>query len=414
MILLAYKAGYGQDSVVPQKLSLENAISIALNNNPGLKKSGSEIEASKGKYLGGVALPAPTLSLEYEGVPSGKGPGGYGERYFKIGQAFEFPTTIALRSSLLSKGVDAAEWDYNTASMLLTSRVKNSYYSVLAKEEKLKIAKENLTIAEDFIHKAELRLNLGEATNLEYLTAKVQYAQARNEISLAENELKTTRNELCCVLGLDAGHNADDCQLTDSLSYREYNFNSEDLLRWANEKNPLLKKASLMVNSASISRSLAWSGLLPGFEVEYFNQAIDGRKGFYGFSLGISVPLWFMFSQRGDIQEASANLRGAEYDLKSAENELTLNVKNAFLNYQNENRQVKLYRGEILPQAQEAYRSAKISYDAGEISYLEFLGARQTLITAKSSYTEALLNYNLSLTAIEEAIGASLENFLIK
>jgi cobalt-zinc-cadmium resistance protein CzcA len=214
------------------------------------------------------------------------------------------------------------------------------------------------------------------------------------------------------VLGLS--QEAYNCTLTDSLSYNEYSFDSADLLKWANEKNPSLKKASLIVNSASISRNIAWSGLLPSFEVEYFNQAIDGHKGFYGFSLGVSVHLWFMFSQRGEIEEASANLRGAEFELKSAEDELALNVRNAFLNYQNENRQVKFYKDEILPQAMEAYRAAEISYDAGEISYLEFLGARQTLISAKSSYTEVLLNYNASLITIEEAAGASLGNFKIK
>ncbi|MGE5352247.1 MAG: TolC family protein [Acidobacteriota bacterium] len=412
IILLAFRAGYGQESAFPEKLSLENAISIALNNNPALKKAASEIDASRGKFWGGVSLPSPTLSLEYEGVPSGKSPGGYGERYFKIGQAFEFPTTIALKSSFLSTGVDIAKSDYNSASLTLISRVKKAYYNVLAKEEKLKIAKENFTITEDFIHKAEVRLNLGEAGNLEYLTAKVQYAQAKNDVNLAENELKTTCNELCNVLGTDKG--IENCKLTDSLSYSEYSLSSEDLLKLANEKNPAIKKASLVVSSASTGRSIAWSGLLPAFELEYFNQAIEGRKGFYGFSLGVSVPLWFMFTQRGEIEEASANLRGAEYEYKSAQNELNLNVRNAFLEYQNEMRQVKLYSEEILPQAMEAYRTAKISYDAGEISYLEFLGARQTLISAKSSYTEVLLNYNASLIAIEEASGTSLENFKIK
>lgn len=413
MILLLFRAGYGQESPQMKRLSLQDAVSIALNNNPGIKKAGAEVEASRGRFWGGISLPSPTLSLEYEGVPSGKRPGLIGERYFRIGQAFDFPASIALRSSLLSKEVDIAESGYNSASLSLISGVKKAYNNVLSREEKLKIAKENLEIAKDFMHKAEVRLKLGEAANLEHLTAKVQYAQALNAVSLAENDLKISKNELCFVMGVehDAGG---DCILTDSLSYREYSFNPDDLLRCAKEKNPSLKKASLLVNSASLSRSLAWSNVLPGFEVEYFNQSIDGQSGFYGFSLGVSVPLWFMFGQRGAIQEASANLRGAEYELKTAENELGLNVRNAYLNYQNENRQVKTYKEEILPQAEEAFRSAKISFDAGEISYMEFLGARQTLISVKSSYTDVLLNYNTALTTIEEAVGASIENFIIK
>jgi outer membrane protein TolC len=69
---------------------------------------------------------------------------------------------------------------------------------------------------------------------------------------------------------------------------------------------------------------------------------------------------------------------------------------------------VKLYLSDILPQAEEVYRSASASYDAGEITYLEYLQARQTLINAKSNYINVLFSYNLSIYTLEETVGQSL------
>jgi outer membrane protein TolC len=137
-------------------------------------------------------------------------------------------------------------------------------------------------------------------------------------------------------------------------------------------------------------------------------QARAGNKNYYGASFGISVPIWFMFEQRGKIQEASANLGIAEAGLRLVKDQVTLKIKSAFNDYENNLKQVSLYNNDILPQSEEIYRTALTSYDAGEISYIEFLQAQQTLINARSNYINILYNYNMSVTALEESVGAGL------
>ncbi|MGE5860608.1 MAG: TolC family protein, partial [Ignavibacteria bacterium] len=140
----------------------------------------------------------------------------------------------------------------------------------------------------------------------------------------------------------------------------------------------------------------------------YFKQTRDGDNGYYGASFGMSVPLWFLFENRGQIQEASANVNVAESELQLVKNEVYLRLRSAFNDYENDLKQVKLYLSDILPQADEVYRSASASYDAGEITYLEYLQARQTLINAKSNYINVLFSYNLSIYTLEETVGQSL------
>ena len=45
---------------------------------------------------------------------------------------------------------------------------------------------------------------------------------------------------------------------------------------------------------------------------------------------------------------------------------------------------------------------------AGEITYIEFLQARQTLILARGTYIDALYHYNAAIAQLEKAVGRTL------
>ena len=60
--------------------------------------------------------------------------------------------------------------------------------------------------------------------------------------------------------------------------------------------------------------------------------------------------------------------------------------------------------------SEEIFRTANSSYDAGELTYLEYLQAKQTLVGSKNNYNNALFDYYESLFKIEEIIGQNLTN----
>jgi cobalt-zinc-cadmium efflux system outer membrane protein len=279
---------------------------------------------------------------------------------------------------------------------------------VLAKQKKVGLAQENLAIADDFARKAETRYNVGEATNLERLTANVQRTQTRNGLEVAQNDLKVSLGELHYVLGHGKGDRSDEFILTDSLVYRPITETLEQLKEKAYEINPQLRAASGKVSAASIGQKLAWSTALPSLNASYYRQTVGGNPDFYSVSFGISVPLWLLFDQRGQIQEASANLEIAESNLQSLDNFISVDITNAFLEMKNNERQIILHRTDILPQAEEVYRSASASYEAGEITYIEFLQARQLMISTRNEYVEELARYCISIARLEQAVGTSI------
>lgn len=409
LFILAFTVNiiYGQEGM-NKELTLSEAIEIGLKNNPEIKSAQQEINSAKGRFWSGISLPAPDISVRYEWTPKDKSLGSFSERTQEVSQSFEFPTNYFLKGSKFSTQEDIAFYGLKRTEIIITAQIKSAYYNVLAKKELFGIAEENRKIAEDFSKKAEIRYNVGEGTNLERLTAKVQFTEASNNLEVAKNELRTANAELNFVLGY--GKRTDEIfTLADSLTFTPTEkLTFEELYNLSLSVNQQIKISELNVSTSSIDKSLAWSSLLPGFNLAYFRQTRDGDNGFYGASFGISVPLWFLFENRGQIQEATANVNIAESELQLTKNEVYLRLRSAFNDYENDLRQVNLYISDILPQAEEVYRSASASYDAGEITYIEFLQARQTLIGAYSNYTDVLFNYYRSIFTLEETVGQNL------
>ena len=399
---------YGQTEI--KKLNLNEAVKIGLKNNPEVKSAIENISASKGRFWSGISLPQPEVGVSYEYAPVNSSLSNYSEKTLAVSQSFEFPSNYFLKGSKFSKEEEIAVYKLNLTERSVINQVKTGYYKVLAKQYQVKSAEENLVISEDFFKKAEIRQNVGEGTNLERLTAKVQFTEARNNLEVAKNELTTAFAELNYSLGYGKQSYGSNYDLTDTLVFVDHNISIEQIYKSFEETNPQIKIADLNYGIASIEKGLAWSSILPNINLAYYKQTRDGNNGFYGASLGISVPLWFMFDQRGKIQEALANQSISESELQLTKNEIALKLKSAFTDHENNLKQVKLYVNDLLPQADEIYRSALKSYDAGEITYIEFLQAKQTLINAKNNYINVLYNYNRSIFTLEEIVGKSFIN----
>ena len=157
---------------------MNEAINIALKNNPDISKYQHKIDEARAKYTSGISLPQLNLSLSYEYTPDGKGLGDYGERTIEINQQMEFPTKYFTRSSRLNKDIEIAESDFELSKIRLTGKIKSAYYKVIYKKLGLNIARENILLSEDFLSKSQIRYDVGEGTNLELLTAKVQKTEA--------------------------------------------------------------------------------------------------------------------------------------------------------------------------------------------------------------------------------------------
>jgi outer membrane protein TolC len=410
LTLLAFGAVVSPDSFA-QSLTLRDAIEMTLQRNPAMRIAMTRIDAERGRFWQAVSPPSPIVSLEYDFIPTGAAIKDYGERSFRIEQSIDFPLALIMRGSAARTGISIAEKDARTVALMLATHVKETYVTAQACAARLLLARENAAIADTFAIQADARYKAGEATNLERLTAGVQRAQAVTELEIAAHELQSAKHTLMslCMLSTDA--TAPVPELSDSLAFQPSAVPAVTADQLT-ESHPEVLLSLERLHLAGIERSLSWAHLLPSISASYATQKESGLGGLYGLGLGLSVPLWFMFEHRGRIEEAAAVHDIAEAELEQTRARIQAEISKCMLDLHIAEHQVIMYRNDILPGAEEAYRTAAIYYRSGEISYLEYLQSRQTVISARQTHINALMAFQLAKARLERALGIITDDFI--
>jgi outer membrane protein TolC len=174
------------------------------------------------------------------------------------------------------------------------------------------------------------------------------------------------------------------------------------------ERHPQARAWDYAVAGGRSAVSLAALQFVPDLELGLSRQTIRGEGAFWTAALGFQIPLWFLFRQRGDLQEAKANLGQVQAERVSVLNELALELEDAFHQLRVTDRQVRIYVENLIGEAEEIYRIASRSYEEGEASYLEVLEAQRILRTTRTEHTQALFEYAAALADMEQAVGGAL------
>jgi cobalt-zinc-cadmium resistance protein CzcA len=145
--------------------------------------------------------------------------------------------------------------------------------------------------------------------------------------------------------------------------------------------------------------SLQKTKLLPEISVGYFNQQIDNVRGFEGFEVGLSIPLWF-------VPEANnISISKIEYD-KSINNleYLKRNYYNKYTSILRKLEQIqeriKYFEDVGIRNVEENILLTTKLFNSGEIEYIEYIQNLNDALNIKKEYLATLLKYNQIIAEI--------------
>ncbi|MFC1562874.1 TolC family protein [candidate division KSB1 bacterium] len=404
LILLLHVLSAMELSPIP--ITMQDAVKYAVDQNPRIRVAEAGVEKETGVKMGMWSLPQPEFILSYEGVPRGTYFDTWASRKMMFGQRIEFPLKYLFRIQQQSLLVESAGHALDMEKLKLTTDVKVAYIDALLTKEKYSLALENLRISSDLLKKAKLRYELGEEDSIDYLRAKLQKDRSENAIIAARTDHKETMEKLILLL---TGKKNDilnmEIELIDSLKYTPIDINKLELGEKGLSNHFRLQIAEKELKAASQALALAKSSYLPDFNFVYFKENKFNNPGFWGMQFGMSFPLWFLSDQRGQIAEARAIVKIADWNRAHEENHLRSEYRTAVFILKEAEKQVKRFNEEILREAEQVFKLASLNYKVGETSYIDLIFAQQSLIETRSEYLDALASYNKSVIRIELAVG---------
>jgi len=389
-----------------ERLTLEQCVSLAIERNPLIGSARNQYEASVARVRQARALPQPSLDIDSDLQPDLTDFSGYGERYIGISQTVPFPGRTYVQSRIAREEANQVLADTDLLRLDLTFQVTEAFYALLRAQEQVGYANQNLEFTQDFVRMTELKFETGDVAQVEVLRAQVEAARAANQVRVAENEERLARAGLNFLLGRAP---ASSLSIQGELRIPVGTTDLDEITAWALENRPEVRRLRSAIERERMVKRQGFLSYLPDFDIGASKHRIPGEGDTWDVTLSLALPVFFWQPARGEIAEADANLRSLQQEASHLANAISLDVEEAFVSLNSTADQIQLFEEAILTQAEDAYQMYQFAYEQGEIGAIDLIEARRTLNDARTSYVDALFNYDVARAAIERSIGRPLE-----
>ena len=385
---------HGQDG-----LTLEKAVSLALRQNPAVLVAEKEVSAALGKRMQLEAVADPTLVFRDEGLAFRRNADGTPEKEISFGveQNLEFPGKRALRAEIGRAGEARAGLVLGRTRLLVSARVKKAYYAAVLARKTVESLEKSAALLDEFITSLLAKYQAGDTTYADVLRAKVEKARLQNQILEDRKNGAAARGELNLLLGRRGD---EPLVLSTDMTYVPL---TKGLAAWKEEAriaSPTLKLAAAKRGQSLTALLLARKSVLPDFSLGLYFPSL--RTGSWGFSIGLSLPIW-RTRTNGEIREAEAANDIAALSESQEEARLMARIDQAFESVRTAEDQVKIFEQRLLKDLEDELKLSVSQYGYAKLEFFSLLDLYRTYAAAQLEHLKSLFLYLTSLTDLEVA-----------
>lgn len=128
-------------------LTIEDAVNIAIQNNPLIKSKKNKVEAAKGKIKQAKLIPNPVINLVAEEAPTNEIGLNESQNMVSLSQKLELGGKRRLRTDAAKKQKNILNLDTQTAIRNITAKTKKAFFDLPTAQDELNLAKKNVEIA---------------------------------------------------------------------------------------------------------------------------------------------------------------------------------------------------------------------------------------------------------------------------
>lgn len=423
LTLLLNQSLFAQDT-----LSVEEALSIGMENNYSIRIAGNESKIAENNYTLGNAGFLPSLSAtgsrSYSIQDSKQefAQGGIPNSTTENAKSNSINASAALNWTIFDglrmfttyeklKDLQAlGEQQFRLTLENSVASIVSAYYNIIRQQKIYDVLQNTVEVSEQRIRIAETRKDLGSGSEYDLLQARADLnadkaAVIRQEVQL--NDAKILLNE---ILARDINTEFAVMQTIPVEKELEYS----DLLQKAMQDNKQLAVARISQQVARLEIRELQGERLPEVDLNAgysFNRNESGA-GFIelnqsdGFNYGLTARLNIFdgFNTGRQIENAKIRHKNRELALQDQELQVEAGLSAEFKNYLNSLQLVKL-ESENLIYAEQSLEIALERFKLGTINSIELREVQRTLISAESRLIQAQFEAKLAETELQRISG---------
>lgn len=427
---------------VPQQitLSLDQAIEVALSENPTIKVANLEVERYDYVYKQTVSSLYPqidasaqySLALRRQEMAEGLSFGG--KNTFNVAGNVALPLFVpsVYRQMKLNRTQMATAVESARASRIdMVAAVRAAYYNVLLAEQSLSVLQEAVATTERVVENTKNLYENGLAAEYDYITAQVQLSNLKPQIIQAKNGISITKLQLKMYLSIPEEV---EVEVTGSLDdFRDivlldedysYDLTDNTTLRTLDLQSELLEHQEKLIQTTRMPTIAAFGQIsYIGQEHSDLSKLMGGGMGGgagagttaqeqskfwwqYPITVGaqISIPIFSGLKKHNQLREVRNQRMQLDLQRDYAEKGVKLQVQQS-INTLLTARETMLSNELTVEQAQKAYDISYTRYGAGAGTILELNSSQLSLTQAQLNYSQSIYNYLSAHAEYQKALG---------
>ena len=361
--------------------NLDELLSLAIENNMGLKAGKLKVEESQSMINSAFNFNKTHVYYEYDennlainDVPL---------KVFGVQQDFRFPTEYFSQKRVNKVRNNLVQTEFDIQSKAIERDVTIGYYEYQIAREKVRVYKRLDSLYANFSSVAARKFELGETNYLEKITAaskqrkiNLDYQQAIQQVSMAHANLLRI------------------IQVEDSLELSEEMNLKIDLKAITVESTPEIAYYETNMQLMAAESNFEKQQLLPDISVAYFQGSnSELNDNLIGYQLGLKIPLLFSGQatriKASKIAKERAVTESIDYKIQIKSKQEILfeeiaQIQNSLNYYENEGTEL----------SDEILKTAQISFKNGEIDFYQYIQSLESAYYIKLGYLDKLKEYN--------------------
>ncbi|MGD2136614.1 MAG: TolC family protein [Gammaproteobacteria bacterium] len=413
LLIAAVPATGAPSNKAAATLSLEDAIAISVEDNPGLAEMRARAEAMAAIPPQAGTLPDPMVSLSALNFPTDtfdRDQEPMTQLQLGIEQSLPFPGKLELKERAAEYDADAAASNVEESRLSLIRNVKQTWWEIFYHDRALETVSRNQDLLRQFVQIAQTKYKVGEGLQQEVLLAQVELSRLFDR----RIELQGMRRQQAARLNalLDRPANTRvilpekvDEDLAGILP-------ESQLYARAETARPLLEQRRQEIEAARLRHDYARRDRYPDFKLGAAYGFRDGtnpdggsRPDFATLRLGMSLPLYAGRKQNKAVDQRTSELLQRQYALQDEWDKVRAEITVALADYQRASEQKQLFRTGIIPQARQSVASMLSGYQVNKVDFLNLVRSQITLYNYETQYWKSFSEANQALARLSAAVG---------
>jgi outer membrane protein len=446
--LIFQNIGFSQDST--RYLTIKQCVDLALKNNLQIQQSQIQLDQNGIAYKQAKDNLLPQINANLsEQNNYGRSISNVNNGYVDIQNSsgnYQISANLVLFNGLsLQNAIKQNALFYNASKLDLQQQKDNitlgvilAYLTVLSNQETLDIARKQASVDSSQVVRLEIQNQAGAIPPATLYDLKGQYASDQVNVVNAVNAYEISKVSLYTLLNVPYQKDASYEMVSMNADVNDLNNSSDSIYQIALQTIPNIKATDLRVQSYQKSITAARGRLYPtlllygnlnsnfssiattnipgtefpfktgdyvnvaGTPYDVFGTGLSTQKTSFGdqvknnrfqnFGLQLNIPILNYFAARNNVKIAKLNYENAKVLSNASHNQLQQLVEQAWQNLRSAYGQYKGYLDQVHAYG-ESFRTAEIRFNAGAITSVDYVIAKNNYDRANTNLSAARYNY---------------------